>query len=191
MTTYASSDDFAYMHFKTRPPSIWQRLQWWFADLIGRLLSDPDADWLTNLIFYLILFLVLAAAIFYILKLQYGGAFSGDARFKSAAINVSPSTEKVNYDQLIDDAVQEENFKLAIRYVYLKALVFLSGRELIQLRDWKAPRDYEGELSAAIAPTYNELTSLFEFVWYGEFGATEQDFRRSESLVGDIEKHSE
>lgn len=188
MANYASQQDFSYMNLTVQPPSIWQRIQWWFANLIARIFSNPNTPWLSEILFYLVLLLVVGVAIFYILKLRYGGALSSDSKHLDGVGSGSiQSMNETDFNQHITNALNAENYKLAIRYIYLKTLSFLSTNEMIKLKDWKSPYDYEKELSRDLAPSYTALTNLFEYVWYGDFEAAKSDFQEGQELSKELE----
>ncbi len=189
MSNYAESKDFSYMNLTIQPPSIWQRLKWWFAAMITKIFGNPNTPWLSNVLFYIILVAVLGLAIFYMIRLRYGKGFSADARhFTRSTVGSDIMSEKVDYDQLIDSALEEKQYKLAIRYLYLRTLLFLSSREIIRFKEWKSPYDYEKELDINVAPMYRSLTDLFEHAWYGDFNVGDDDYKDGERLVVAIEE---
>jgi hypothetical protein len=188
MQAYEESGDFDYMTLVIQPPSIWQRLQWWFLGLISNLLSNPNTPWLTELIFYGILILVLGGAVFYIVRLKYGGALSTDYKSYQTNVQSLQNVKVEDFDGMIKAAIQEKNYKLAIRYVYLQSLTLLSQKDLIKLKDWKSPYDYEKELSEDLAIPYRDLSRLFEYVWYGDFDAGEEEYNRGSALANQVNK---
>ena len=189
MQRYAQSDDFAYMNLAVRPPSIWQRLQWWLAGIISRIFMNPNTPWLSDIVFYALLFLVIGVAIFYILRLRYGEGFTRNTRNSMlGSVHSSVANSQLDYDQAINEAVTSKNYKLAIRFLYLKTLQFLSQKELIKLKDWKSPFDYNRELKPELVPIYGDLTKLFEYVWYGDFNAKAEDFEKGSKLLSQLQK---
>ncbi len=189
MSSYAADDDFVYMNLTIQPPSIWQRIKWWFAALIAKIFGNPNTPWLSNVLFYIILLVVLGLAIFYIIRLKYGSGFSSEAKF-FAASNASSvqGIEKLDYDELINTALSKKHFKLAIRYLYLKTLALLHAKDVIVFRDWKSPYDYEKELDKNVVPTYHSLTVLFEHAWYGDFTVGNNEFDEGRKLAVSIEE---
>jgi len=188
MARYQASDDFGYMSLTVQPPSIWQRLQWWLSSMIAKVFSNPNTPWLSTILFYALMLLVLGFAIFYIVRLKYGGALSSSSRFSiSGDARSELSSEKIDFDQLIESAVKEKNFKLAIRYLYLKTLTYLSLRDVIKLKDWKSPYDYEKELDEPIVSPYKSLARLFEYVWYGDIEVGSEEFTKGKELIATIE----
>lgn len=142
-----------------------------------------------RVIYYLILFSIVGGTIFYMLKLRYGKALLPDARrFVGTTSGIAGVHQVVDYDPFLRQALQEENFKLAVRYLYLKSLVTLSNKKLIKLKESKTPYDYEHELKGSVSNSYHELAKLFEYVWYGDFDASEKDYTRGNDLYMQIEK---
>lgn len=186
MQEYAEDSDFSYMNFVVQPPTVWQRIQWWFQSIFSNLFSNPNTPQLFSIIFYGILFLVLGAAVFYIVRLKYGGAIASSSKSYISNIQSLDGIKQVDFDEMISDAVKDRNFKLAIRYIYLRSLSVLSQKELIQLKDWKSPFDYEKELQEEMIKPYKDLSQLFEYVWYGDFEATESDYLNSNALSQEL-----
>ena len=188
MSAYSESDDFSYMHLIVQPPTIWQRLKSWVAAFIVKIFSNPNTPWLSGVVFYSILLVVLGSAIFYILRLRYGGAISSESgHFKTLGGANEQSARGLDFEQLVNDSLRDQNHRLAIRYIYLRTLVFLSSKGKIKLKDWKSPYDYQNELNDEIAPPYAALTHLFEHVWYGGFNAGNREFDEGKQLAKKIE----
>ncbi len=189
MSSYAADTDFNYMNMRIEPPSIWQRLKWWFGALIASIFDNPNTPWLANSLFYVILVLVLGLAIYYIVRLRYGGGLSPDSKyFTSHGARIVDGAEKLDYDSLINTALDEKQYKLAIRYLYLKTLTFLHAKDVIAFREWKSPYDYEKELDKSIVPAYRSLTGLFEHAWYGEFNVGNDEYSEGKKLAITIEE---
>ena len=188
MQSYAESSDFDYMNLVIQPPSIWQRIRWWFQSLLQKIFTNANATLYVKIVFYIILFTVLGAAVFYIVRLKYGGAITNDSKKIATNISFLEHTNVKDFEGMIAGAIRDENYKLAIRYVYLQSLTMLSQRELIKLKDWKSPYDYEKELSTELIAPYKNLSRLFEYVWYGEFEAGEEEYERSYVLAKEMEK---
>ena len=191
MKEFAGSDEFSYMKLRAQPPSVWQRIWWWVGSIIEKMFSNPNTPWLSRILFYTLLLIVLAGAIFYILKLRYGGALAPESKWANASGIVGYGTiEGVDYEQLIKDALKESNYKLAIRYSYLKTLHLLAENEFIAFKDWKTPYDYEKELTVNLISPYQKLSRLFEYVWYGDHEATKTDYDQGMSLVAEIQQET-
>ncbi|MBK9731034.1 MAG: DUF4129 domain-containing protein [Chitinophagaceae bacterium] len=85
-----------------------------------------------------------------------------------------PETE---LDRLLREAIERNDFRLAVRIYYLMAMKELTNKKLILWRKEKTNFDYVLELrETAQYKSFREVTLLFERVWYGEFPVSEQRF---------------
>lgn len=84
--------------------------------------------------------------------------------------------------KLIKQAIQQKNFRLAVRYYYLNILKELENKELIVWEQQKTNEDYSKEISQpTIQKSFINLTRLYDFVWYGNFTINEVEFPSVES----------
>ncbi len=188
MKEYKQQNEFGYMRYVATPPSIWERLSWWFQSMLERIFMNPNTPWLVRIMYYGILMLIVGAAIWYIVRLRYGRALLPNSNSYRVGVDQIKNIEVEDFDSLIHDAVKENKFSLAIRYEYLKALSFLARNELIKLKESKSPLDYERELSVELSKDYKELAKLFEYVWYGEFEAGEKEYKEGNALSNLLEQ---
>jgi len=89
--------------------------------------------------------------------------------------------EQSDFEQLIKQAFQKDNYRLAVRYHYLKTIHKLADKNLISLAADKTNYQYVREISN---PNYQNdfaaLTLKYEYVWYGEFAIDESIYKRME-----------
>lgn len=113
---------------------------------------------------------------------------------KSHEIHIIDSEEDIktiNFDELIAREIDNKQYKLAIRYLFLKSLKLLSENGLIELRNNKTNYQYLSEIkNDQIADTFRNTTSSFEWIWYGDFPVNEailkfsqNEFRKLFSLI--------
>jgi hypothetical protein len=77
----------------------------------------------------------------------------------------------VDLDGLLRAALAERRHRDAVRLLYLRALQALAAGGLVDWQKNKTNRDYLREVhraSGALARPFDEVTRLFEWVWYGE-----------------------
>ena len=78
--------------------------------------------------------------------------------------------EQSNFEQLIKQALQSGNYRLAVRYNYLKTIHKLADKGLIILAADKTNYQYVNEISNPnFQNDFAALTLNYEYVWYGEF----------------------
>lgn len=72
--------------------------------------------------------------------------------------------------ELIKDAVNQGNYRLAIRYYYLLSLKYLEENASISFQPQKTNEDYIEEISnESLKTNFKKITRIYDYVWYGEF----------------------
>lgn len=76
------------------------------------------------------------------------------------------------------ELAQRGEYRPAIRRAYLSMLIEMEQRGKLRLHRSKTNRDYLDAMrvETALYPGFSSMTGTFEEVWYGEHGATENDF---------------
>ena len=105
---------------------------------------------------------------------------------RSSDKNVIPVTDVegnldiVDFDKLTQEAEANEEFRLAIRYYYLWLLKGLSQAEIIAYDNEKTNSDYVNEIqSETIKKEFAYTSYLYNYIWYGEFNVSDQDYRKA------------
>lgn len=79
----------------------------------------------------------------------------------------------INYQQEIDKAASQGNYRLAIRLMYLRLLRNLSERNIIQYKQDKTNFDYLMQLQPTVYyKDFFRVTRHYEYSWYGEFNVS-------------------
>lgn len=92
-------------------------------------------------------------------------------------------------DQLIQKALNERNYRLAIRYHYLLILKQMSKKELITWEIQKTNDDYINELKKDELKTpFSVITWLYDYVWYGDFPIDEAKYSKAENKFTSLRK---
>jgi hypothetical protein len=104
---------------------------------------------------------------------------AGNASGEPDAEEVKPGTDM---DSLIAQAVRDKNFRLAVRYQYLKNLHKLAEKGFVQYAVDKTNYQYVNELTnAGLRNEFAGITLNYEYVWYGEFNIDEMIYRKLET----------
>lgn len=83
----------------------------------------------------------------------------------------------IPYEKSIADAVQQKNYRMAVRLLYLQALANLSMQGIIQFGQDKTNSEYLAQLyHTAYYKDFFKLTRSFEYTWYGQFLLTPTAF---------------
>jgi Domain of unknown function (DUF4129) len=113
------------------------------------------------------------------------GAFMRKTKKASAVSVEGEDTEEVkpgtNMDNMIAQALKDKNYRLAVRYQYLKNLHKLAEKGLVQYAADKTNYQYVNELTdAGLRNAFAGITLTYEYVWYGEFDIDDLLYRKLE-----------
>lgn len=88
-------------------------------------------------------------------------------------------THESNFDTLINTALQNSNYRQAVRYQYLRTLHLLADKDLVELAPDKTNYQYVREISNRdIQNDFASLTLNYEYVWYGEFNIDKELYQK-------------
>ena len=140
---------------------------------------------LTQILEYIIYGLMAALAIYLLIRFLTGENASAIFRKKEAAtINLNLAEdhiESLDLDALISDAINQKNYRLAIRYQYLKVLKTLSQQQIIEWHYEKTNQDYEKEIKVPkIRLLFKDVSYLYDHIWYGEQEIDDQKYHAAQ-----------
>ena len=140
------------------------------TDQIFESTSNPFNDVLIKVL----LWIIAAGFIGFVLfKLFLGEGFFKKETQKQIPADINGGEEALDfsgYDKLINEAIVGKNYRLAVRYSYLRVLHVLNLKGLIKLSPEKTNYEYVKALAAESYHTeFVNLTLNYEYVWYGHF----------------------
>jgi hypothetical protein len=107
-------------------------------------------------------------------KVFYSGADQGKQGYKVFDENI----HEMDFDTLIKEAVDKNDFRIATRLIFLHSLKLLSDKHLIDFNPGKTNHDYVEEVKSQELKTgLNELSFYFDYAWYGNFSITQTQFQ--------------
>jgi hypothetical protein len=82
-----------------------------------------------------------------------------------------------NLDEKIKQAIAAREHRMAVRYMYRKALQLLNERQWIRYHSDGTNYEYVNQMSGRKqANEFGFLTQVYDYVWYGEFAITDEQF---------------
>lgn len=94
--------------------------------------------------------------------------------------NIEERIHESDLNRFIREALEKENYPMAVRLYYLAIIKELSLKKWIKWKKDKTNRDYIRELSTTDwYPNFRSVTAMFEKVWYGKQELGGIDFRSS------------
>ncbi|MBC8146661.1 MAG: hypothetical protein H8E98_01610 [Bacteroidetes bacterium] len=130
---------------------------------------------------YIALFIIIGLLIFLLLKVLQGGNFQINKRVSSSKYSfeseLNEDINKLDLDFFLKKALEEKNYKLALR---INFLMILKSLELNRLIIWKIDKtngDYLSELASKNEwIDFAAITLTFEKVWYGDIEINNNDY---------------
>lgn len=157
--------------------SFLDKLKAWFIDLLARSFNFGSSKAYTTFLYlkYLLLFLIVGAAIYYLVKSiinKEGRWLFGKKHQNTNAVDLDEvqNIKEEDFKKLITESENSENYRLAIKYQYLFLLKKMDRSEIISYDSQKTSHDYLLQLEGK--PHYTNFSKsayYFTYIWYGEF----------------------
>ncbi len=148
----------------------------WLMKLLLFFVNNAFMKW----IMYAVLALVVLFIIYQVLVVNNFFSFSRRRKHKSTAEEGIETEE--NIDEALHIAIKANDWRAAVRYLYLKTLVVLSEKNLIVRHAKSTNYDYLNQMSGSTYyRDFAQLTLIYEYVWYGEFAPTTDQFEKIHS----------
>lgn len=174
--------------------SWWDRFWAWVWDKLRRVNFSAVPGSAT---FWKIFFIVAFSAgiIFVIIKLMGMDItllFKGKPRVVEVPYSESlENIHEISFDEEIERAIENHDFRLATRLLYLKTLKRLSDAGRIKWELDKTNSAYVGELRHPVQKKlFGVLTREFEYVWYGGFPVDLPVFERIRNSFRDFNREA-
>ena len=172
---YRADKDFRYDVVTYKQNTIWDKVRYYFYQALKFLFGKGGAAPILRYVF-------LAAVIIFVV-MQLTGAklqwFLGKNNKAREGIVSIPDEDISNIDlqELADKALADGNLRLCIRYHYLHLLKVLDEKSHINWHKDKTNREYLAEIQEPeIRKQFQQQTLVFDYVWYGNFTISEEQF---------------
>jgi len=172
---YRNSRDYDYSRDTAPPESPLDKLWAWLIEKMSDFFRGSSYNDFWQ---YVVLVLIAAVALWLAWQSEFlGGMFGNAAKNTLDYESITENIHELDFTDLIQKAVEQRNYRLAVRLYYLKTLKQLTDKSLIEWQPTKTNRSYLFELTQSPLYTdFERITQQFEFVWYGEFPVSEQVF---------------
>lgn len=177
--------DFSYIDHQTTE-SWWSRFKNWLNKQYQRLVNwlfgsySPGSflAFIIQLLPYLLIGILVALIIWLFTKLNPARNYSRNQGTPGVLLSDEEQLVKnEDLDQLIQRAVAEQHYRLAVRYYYLAQLRKLDDLKMIVYEFQKTNMEYAAEIEdELVKQQFLQNTRFYEFIWYGGFQVSEADF---------------
>jgi len=99
--------------------------------------------------------------------------------------------QNADLEVYIQKAIDDKDYRLAVRFLYLKILKQLTNKKLVVWEIQKTNEDYTNEIiEKQLKKSFENITRLYDFVWYGnfqinkvQFNSINLDFEAAHNLI--------
>jgi hypothetical protein len=180
---YKNDPAFKYDNKSNEPEDWISKIKNWINQQLSIIWSSKTYSALLNYFYYGLMIIALILIIRGLIKadrrgLLFGKVVNNDVKM----IENNEDINQLNFDDLITSAMDNKQYKLAIRYLFLKSLKLLADKRLIELRNNKTNNQYVSEIkNSQIANAFQRTAFSFEWTWYGDFPLDEEIMKNSQS----------
>lgn len=170
--------DFQYIQLSEPAKSIWERFWSWVWQQIIDIMRTRKG----KTIVWAVLFLAAAAAIVFFITKVMGinkeGLFGRSSGRGLQYCTAEEDIHAISFDEAIRNAAENNNFRLAIRLLYLQSLKQLSDKGYIEWQKDKTNNEYITEVTGkSWQALFKKLTGNFEYTWYGEMNVSHGNYQ--------------
>jgi hypothetical protein len=180
---YRENPEYAYPREKPEPLKRKPKEEERYKPIPNIHYSAPRGDFsgFAKAIFWILIIGGGVFLIFQIMKVDFKGLVKkrSDKSKLIAEVNIENPEDisKMEFDDLLQQAIDAGRFRVAVRLLYLRSLRQLSDKSLIAWKQDKTNREYLRELKDnSLRPIFGDVTLIFEYIWYGEFPVNKDDF---------------
>lgn len=169
--------------------SLWDRFWSWFWEQFYRL---TQRKWGFGIFIWVFSISLILFALVKLSGMEKRFFLQGDLRNKG--LNYREEQENIHnidFDTAINDAIFHQQYRNAIRLMYLHNLKILSDRNMITFTLNKTNYDYSGELkNTSLAKGFTETTMLYEYAWYGAFPIQKETLEKLRDIFYEYKNYS-
>lgn len=169
--------------------SWWDRFLLAINNFINNLLGTVAKSGMLSIVVLLIIVVIICLIVLKLIGVDYRTLLGKKELDKSEIDIYTENVHEMNFDVLISNALRNKDYRLAVRFLYLKNLKQMSDKDIIEWSTHKTNYSYQYEIqNSLLRSKFLETTLIFDYVWYGEFELDESKFTEVDSRMGDLNK---
>jgi hypothetical protein len=181
-----TGEDFNYDVKTGESSNLLARFIRWVLNGLGEAFGFDISPQTLLILEYVIYALMGALVVFLLVRVFINEKFNAIFTKKAKSIaNIDLSEqhiESLDLDALMNDALKNKDYRLAVRYQFLKILKLLSQKNLIEWHFEKTNVDYEREIKEhSLQQEFKKASYLYENIWYGEQPIDERVYAKTSS----------
>ena len=162
--------------------SLWDRFWNWLTDLIFGNSSEHSKQNMFTFFLWTLAIVGIIIVIWLLTRTEFTSFLRGNT--KNTAFDFSDVEEdisSIDFSVRIKKAVDDKDYRLAIRWCYLKQLNTLNDHKIIAYEPFKTNIDYGFELSKSPHQSaFKGISHIYDYVWYGKYDIGLMDYEKLE-----------
>jgi Domain of unknown function (DUF4129) len=156
----------------------WARFLIWLGMILQQFFYYTTQTLVGKILLYTFFIGIILWVVLKLLNIEVKDIFYRTSASSKIKLNLSEENiHELDFDKLIRQAVDKEEYRDAVRLVFLFALKKLSDANQIQWQPGKTNDEYIAELKQHPAlPRLRELRYYFDYAWYGHFDIDNQTY---------------
>lgn len=191
MNRLRQNPNFDYSREKIQKNPNWiQRLKKWLNDLFFQSINTKGKRAVWEWMLYLFCIVMGVFVVMKLLGADISTLFYSKRKYQMSEGNGEDiQIDDPQLDKFIQEAIQNQQYNLAVRYCYLKMLRQLQQKDWIRWEKEKTNRSYANEIKKeSLKTSFLQLTSVFEYVFYGNFILDRKGFEEIQGSFLGFEK---
>lgn len=179
--------EFQYVMPPDKMPNFFKMIFQAFFKWLLFIFGNETLVWLVLILLIIIGVVGLGFAFYGIFGIGKTIPIYGEDRAALDYIVKEENIHELNFNEEIDLAVDQLNYKKAIRLMYLYALKLLADRHVIEWQPSKTNHEYVYEIqNHGFLQQFSQLGYYFEYVWYGDFRAEIVHYKAMNEALVDL-----
>ncbi len=185
---YKEDSRFNYKRIEKKP-NWWDQLKGYILNLLEDIFISVARSGMPGMLVLIVIVVLICLLVLKFFGVDYRKIL-GKKTIDTPEIDIyTENVHEMDFDSLIGNAMKNKDYRLVIRFLYLKNLKLLSDKEIIEWKKNKTNYSYQHEIkNNNIRTKFLENTLIFDYIWYGEFVPDEKNFSEIYTQMNEFSK---
>lgn len=157
----------------------WDRFMRWLGRKLRDILGSDTGDAVFGNLHWILLGIAVVIVLWFMRRHLFAGVFGLGPKQARLVTEMPENIEELDLDKLLRDAEKDADWRMALRFQWLKVLRKLVDEGRIKWQPRFTDADYLAQLKEpGLRTTFSELSFLFKWVWYGDAPMDAERYRR-------------
>lgn len=169
---YRADGAFDYRYGYQQTISLWDQFWGWVLQQLSKLFGEVNFSFPIGWLLYIFCAAMIIFAVLKLMGVNISGLFNRQSQVANVSMQdiLGEDIHELNFEEEISKAQQAQDYRKAIRLLYIYTLKKLTDSALIEWHPGKTNADYQRELKANhLQNNFRSLSIYYEYAWYGEF----------------------